>query len=84
MDFSRTSSDFPVFFQAYLIFKVFSRKHYLYSVSNFRQLVLCQEPNLYLLVGLENGDVAHNMNPDICFLTKAKWLKIKTRVKIVF
>ena len=39
-------------------------------------LGLCQEPNLYLLVGLDNGDVAHNINPDICFLTKAMWPKI--------
>ena len=31
---------------------------------------------LYLLVGLDNGDVAHNINPDICFLTKAKWSKM--------
>ena len=29
-----------------------------------------------LLVGLDNGDVAHSINPDICFLTKAKWPKI--------
>ena len=26
----------------------------------------------YLLVGLGNGDVAHSINQDICFLTKAK------------
>ena len=29
--------------------------------------------NLYLLAGLDNEDVAQNINPDICFLTKAKW-----------
>ena len=32
--------------------------------------------NINLLVGLDNGDVAHDINPDICFLTKAKWTKI--------
>ena len=31
---------------------------------------------LYLLVGLDNGDVAHNINSVICFLIKAKWPKI--------
>ena len=31
---------------------------------------------LYLLVGLDNDDVAHNLNPDMCCLTKFKWLKI--------
>ena len=31
---------------------------------------------LYLLVGLDNGNVAHNIDPVICFLTKAKWPKI--------
>ena len=31
---------------------------------------------LELLVDLDNGDVAHNINPVICFLTKAKWPKI--------
>ena len=30
----------------------------------------------YLLVGLDNGDVAHKINPVICFLTKTKWPKI--------
>ena len=41
----------------------------LYVYSNFRPLGLC-------LFGLGNGDEAHNINPVICFLTKAKWPKI--------
>ena len=28
-----------------------------------------------LLVVLDNGDVAHNINPDICFLTKGQVAK---------
>ena len=34
-----------------------------------------------LLVGLDNGNVAHNIKPDICFVPKAKWPKIWIRVK---
>ena len=36
---------------------------------------------LYLLVGLDNGDVAHSINPVICFLTKAKRLKFETELR---
>ena len=32
--------------------------------------------DLYLLVGLDNGDVARNINLVICFLIKAKWPQI--------
>ena len=32
--------------------------------------------HLYLLVGLDKGEVAHNINPNICFLTKVKRPKI--------
>ena len=32
--------------------------------------------HLYLLVGFDKGVVAHNINPDMCFLTKAKRPKI--------
>ena len=33
-------------------------------------------PDLCTLTYLDNGDVAHNINPVICFLTKTKWPKI--------
>ena len=32
--------------------------------------------SLNLLVGLDNGDVVHNINSVICFLIKAKWPNI--------
>ena len=61
---------------------IFLLKHYVYSVSNFRPLGLCQEANNWInvvsYISIDNGDVAHNINPVICFLTKAKWPKIET------
>ena len=54
---------------------IFLLKLYVYSVSNFRPLGLCQETNNWInvvnYISIDNGDVAHNINSVICFLTKA-------------
>ena len=49
---------------------------FLRTGSDVILLMTISQRYLYLLVGLDNGDVAHNINPVTCFLTKAKRPKI--------
>ena len=56
----------------------------LYNQSILKEIGCVNIFFLYLLVCLDNGNVVHDINPDTCFLTKAKWPKIWNRVKIVF
>ena len=51
-----------------------SRAWYFHSPVNIVQIYKIYQ--IYLMVGLDNGDVAPYINPVICFLTKAKWPKI--------
>ena len=46
------------------------------SLKKIHAWAQMQDPLYIYWLAKTYGDVAHNINPDICFLTKAKWPKI--------